>query len=135
MKILKNILMYLAFGLSAILTLPFIFVEFRHFFSFEFLNMNSPFVNGLAYLLRGLYFLLILSLAILSIIFIIKDKKFCIILFSVSLSLFIGALLSLIFYEYYVSLILIFMTLLPLVIISIGFFKKDKKACCFIAKE
>ena len=127
MKTLKNILMYFAFGLTGLLAIPFVFVEFRNFFSFEFINMNSPFVNGLAYFLRGLYFLLILALAVFSILFIAKKKKFCIILFATGVALFIGALLSLLFFEYYVSLILIVVTLIQLVIISVGFFEKEKE--------
>ena len=82
MKTLKNILMYFAFGLTGLLSIPFIFVEFRNFFSFEFANMNSPFINGSAYFLRGLYFLLILALAVFAILFIATKRKFCIILYS-----------------------------------------------------
>ena len=96
--------------------------------------MNNPYVSGLAYLLRAIYFLLILTLAVFSILFIINKKKFCIILFATGVSLFIGALLSLFLYEWYISLIIIFITLVQLIIISIGFFKKEKDTC-LIAKE
>ena len=116
------------------LAVPFIFVEFRNFFSFDFMFTNSPFASGLAYFLRGLYLLLILSLSVFTILFIANKKKICIILFATSASLFMGALLSLLFYEYYISLIIIFITLIQLIIISFGFFKKEKEAC-FIAKE
>ena len=135
MKTLKNILMYFAFGLTGLLSIPFIFVEFRNFFSFEFANMNSPFINGLAYLLRGIYFLLILVQSVFTILFIINKKKICIILFATQASLFIGALLSLLFFEYYISLIIIFVTLIQFTIISFGFFKKEEeKESCPINK-
>ena len=134
MKTLKNILIYIVMGLMGFLAIPFIFVEFRAFFSFDFLYTHNPFVSGLAYLLRGIYFLLIFVQALFTILFIANKKKICIILFATQVSLFIGALLSLLFYEYYISLILIFITLVMLVIISIGFFKKEKQAC-LIAKE
>ena len=134
MKSLKNVLLCIALGLMGFIALPFIFVEFRNFFSFDFIYTNNPFASGLAYFLRGMYFLLILALAVFTILFIINKKKICIILFSTAVSLFVGALLSLIFYEYYISLILIFITLVQLVIISFGFFKKEKEAC-LIAKE
>ena len=129
MKTLKNVLIYIALSLMGLISLPFIFVEFRHFFSFDFLYMHQPFVSGLAYFLRGLYFLLILALAVFTILFTVAKKKYCIILFVTGVALFIGALLSLIFYEYYVSLIIIFVTLVELIIISLGFFKKEKAAC------
>ena len=134
MKTLKNVLLYIAFGLMGFLAIPFMFVEFRAFFSFDFVYTNNPFSSGLAYFLRGLYFLLILVQAVFAILFIANKKKFCIILFATAVSLFIGALLSLLFYEYYISLIIIFITLVELVIISIGFFKKEKEAC-LIVKE
>ena len=134
MKTLKNVLLSIVLALMGAIAVPFIFAEFRNFFSLEFINMNNPVINGLAYLLRGLYFLLILTLSVFTILFITKKKKFCIILFAVSASLFIGALLSLIFFEYYVSLVIIFITLVQLIIISIGFFKKENSAC-LIAKE
>ena len=121
-------------GLMGFLAIPFMFVEFRAFFSFDFMYTHNPFVSGLAYLLRGIYFLLIFVQALFTILFIANKKKICIILFATQVSLFIGALLSLLFYEYYISLILIFITLVMLVIISIGFFKKEKQAC-LIAKE
>ena len=134
MKTLKNVLIYIVMGLMGFLALPFIFVEFRNFFSFDFIYMNNPFASGLAYFLRGIYFLLILVQSVFTILFIVNKKKICIILFATQASLFIGALLSLLFFEYYISLILIFITSVMLVIISIGFFKKEKQAC-LIAKE
>ena len=134
MKSLKNVLLCIALSLMGFIALPFIFVEFRNFFSFDFIYTNNPFASGLAYFLRGMYFFLILALAVFTILFIVNKKKICIILFATAVSLFVGALLSLIFYEYYISLTLIFITLVQLVIISFGFFKKEKEAC-LIAKE
>ena len=134
MKTLKNVLIYIVMGLMGFIAIPFMFAEFRAFFSFDFMYTHNPFVSGLAYLLRGIYFLLIFVQAVFTILFIANKKKICIILFATQVSLFIGALLSLLFYEYYISLILIFVTLVMLVIISIGFFKKEKEAC-LIAKK
>ena len=129
MKTLKKVLLCIVIGLMGFLAIPFIFVEFRNFFSFDFIYTHSPFASGLAYFLRGLYFLLILVQAVMVILFLAHKKKFCIILFATQVSLFIGALLSLLFYEYYVSLILIFITAVMLTIISIGFFKKEQQSC------
>ena len=135
MKTLKNVLIYIVMGLMGFLALPFIFVEFRNFFSFDFLYTNSPFASGLGYSLRGIYFLLILVQSVFTILFIINKKKICIILFATQASLFIGALLSLLFFEYYISLIIIFVTLIQFIIISFGFFKKEEeKESCPINK-
>lgn len=135
MKTLKNILIYIVMGLMGFIAIPFIFVEFRNFFSFDFLYTNSPFASGLGYLLRGIYFLLILVQSVFTILFIVNKKKICIILFAAQASLFIGALLSLLFFEYYISLIIIFVTLIQFIIISFGFFKKEEeKESCPINK-
>lgn len=134
MSNLKKVLLCLVFGVMGLIAVPFLFIELRAFFSFDFVYINNPFVSGLAYLLRGLYFLLIITLSVFAILFIINKKKFCIILFASAVSLFVGALLSLLFYEYYVSLALIVITLVELIIISFGFFKKEKEVC-LIVKE
>lgn len=131
MKTLKNILIYIVMGLMGFIAIPFIFVEFRNFFSFDFIYMNNPFASGLAYFLRGIYFLLIFVQSLFAILFMANKKKFCIILMATQASLVIGALLSLLFCEYYISLINIFVTLVQLIIIAFGFFKKEeiKESC------
>lgn len=127
MKLFKNILLYIYFGLVGIISLPFIFVEARNFFSFEFINMNNSFVNGLIYFNRFIYFLLLLFLAVFTILFIASKRKFCIILFATAVALFIGALFSLKIFETYISLILIALTFFQLAFISIGYFRKEKE--------
>ena len=135
MKTLKNVLLCVVLGLMGFIAIPFIFVEFRNFFSFDFIYTHSPFLSGLAYFLRGIYFLLILTLAVFTILFIVNKKKICIILFATGASLFVGAILSLLFYDWYISLILIFITVIQLTIISFGFFKKEEeKESCPINK-
>jgi hypothetical protein len=126
MKILKKVLLYAFFSLAAIVALPFLFVELRNFFSFEFLNMNNPFLNGLAYFSRVIYFLLFLALPVFAILFMASKRKFCIILFAVAIVMFIGALLSLKLYQSFISLILIGVSFVELALISIGFFSKEK---------
>ena len=128
MKTLKTVLVCLVLGLIGLVSVPFIFVEFRNFFSLDFLYMHNAFTAGLAYFLRGIYFLLILALSVFTILFTIAKKKYCIILFATGASLLVGAVLSFLFYEYYVSLILFFITLIQSIIISYGFFKKDEEA-------
>ena len=130
----KKILHFIFLGLMGLIAVPFMFIEFWNLFSFEFVNTNDPFFTAFSYLSRGMYFFLIFTLSVFTILFIIGKKKFCIILFATGVALFIGALLSLLFYEYYISLIIIFATLVQLIIISIGFFKKEKQAC-FIANK
>ena len=129
MRILKVIPLYLGLAFTSLIATVFAFVELRSLFAGDFLLFNVPFLGALAYFLRGLYFSLIITLCVFIVLFRMHHKKICIILFALAISLFIGALLSLIFYEYFVSLVIIFITLILVVITSIGFFKKEGTAC------
>lgn len=130
MRLVKSILVYLGVAIASLISLVFAFVELRSLFAGDFLILNNPFLGALAYLLRGLYFLLIIALCVFIILFRTHKKKICIILFGAAISLLIGALLSLIFYDYYISLVIIFITLILVAITAIGFFKKEEQSSC-----
>ena len=130
MRLVKSILVYLGLAIASLVALVFAFVELRSLFAGDFLLFNNPFLGALAYLLRGLYFLLIITLCVFIVLFRVHKKKICIILFAAAISLLIGAFLSLIFYDYYVSLVIIFITLILMAITSIGFFKKEEQTSC-----
>ena len=126
MKILKAVLVYLGLTIASLVALVFAFVELRSLFAGDFLLMNSPFLGALAYFLRGLYFLLIITLCVFIVLFRLNHKKICIILFASAITLFIGAFISLVFYDYYVSLVIILITSILVAITAIGFFKKEQ---------
>ena len=107
MKILKAVLTYFGLAIASLIGMLFAFVELRSLFAGDFLLMNSPFLGALGYFLRGLYFLLIITLSVFIVLFRTHNKKICIILLAVAISLLVGALLSLMFYDYYVSLVII----------------------------
>ena len=129
MRILERVLVYLGLTLASIVALLFTFVEWRSLFAGDFLLFNSPFLGALSYFLRGLYFLLILTLCVFIVLFRTHHKKICIILFAGAVSLLVGALLSLFFYDYYVSLVIILVTSILVAITAIGFFKKEEQSC------
>ena len=126
MRILKAALVYLGLAIASLVALVFAFVELRSLFAGDFLLMNSPFLGAFAYLLRGLYFLLIITLCVFIVLFRLNHKKICIILFASAIALFIGAFISLVFYDYYVSLVIILITSILVAITAIGFFKKEQ---------
>ena len=126
MRILKAALVYLGLAIASLVALVFAFVELRSLFAGDFLLMNSPFLGALAYFLRGLYFLLIITLCVFIVLFRLNHKKICIILFASAIALFIGAFISLVFYDYYVSLVIILITSILVAITAIGFFKKEQ---------
>lgn len=129
MKIVKNVLVYVGLGLASIVAFVFMFLEWRSLFAGDHLLFNNAFLGGLAYFLRGLYYLLIIALAVFIVLFRTHNKKICIILFAASISLLIGAFLTLIFYDYFVALVVIVINLIHVVITSIGFFKKEPQEC------
>ena len=129
MRIVKAILVYLGLAIASLVALVFAFVELRSLFAGDFLLMNSPFLSASEYFLRGLYFLLIITLCVFIVLFRVHHKKICIILFAAAISLLVGALLTLIFYEYFVSLVIILITLILVAITSVGFFKKEEESC------
>ena len=129
MRILERVLVYLGLALASIVALLFTFVEWRSLFACDFLLFNNPFLGALSYFLRGLYFLLIITLCVFIVLFRTHHKKICIILFAGAISLLIGAFLTLLFYDYYVSLVIIFVTSILVAITSVGFFGKEKGSC------
>ena len=129
MKIVKNVLVYVGLGLASIVVFVFMFLEWRSLFAGDHLLFNNAFLGGLAYFLRGLYYFLIIALAVFIVLFRTHNKKICIILFAASISLLIGAFLTLIFYDYFVALVVIAINLIHVVITSIGFFKKEAQEC------
>ena len=129
MKILERVLVYLGLALASIVALLFTFVEWRSLFAGDFLLFNSPFLGALSYFLRGLYFLLILTLCVFIVLFRTHHKKICIILFAGAISLLVGAFLTLFFYDYYVSLVIILVTSILVAITAVGFFKKEEQSC------
>ena len=135
MRLVKSILLYAFLGVLSIVALLFAFVELRSLFAGDFRLFNNPFLGGLAYFLRGLYYLLIVTLCVFIVLFRTHHKKYCIILFAVAVSLLIGALLSLMFYDYYISLVIIFVTAILVTIVSIGFFSKKEQQACEVCQK
>ena len=129
MRTFKSVLLYIGLTLISIVASVFAFVELRSLFAGDFRLFNNAFLGGLSYFLRGLYFLLIFTLCVFIVLFRTHHKKICIILFASAVSLLIGALLSLMFYEYYVSLVLILITGILVIITSVGFFGKEECPC------
>ena len=126
MKIVKSILVYIGLVIASLIAIVFGFLQIRSLFAGDYSLMNNSTISFLGYLFRGLYFLSILALSIAIVVFRIKQKKICIILFMSSLALLVGAILSFIHFEYYVSLVVIFVCLILAIITLIGFFKKEE---------
>ena len=124
---MKKALLYILLAITIILSTVFAVIELRTFFAGDYRLFNNTVTGGLAYLSRGLYFLSIDALCIYIILFNVNKKPANIVLFSYSACLFVGALFSLLFYEYYVSLVFILLTAILLTITSVSFFEKKEE--------
>ena len=123
MKLFLNILKYIASSIVGVLSLVFAFIEIRPLFAGDFLLMESPAASFIGYLFRALFFL---------VMFINALKVFLCVLFRRELSLaalifngvlIVGSVLSFLFYEWFIALILVVLNLLMLII---RLFNKNK---------
>ena len=124
MNKLKSILVYSGASLAILVSFIFAFLELRSLFAGDFTLMNSGVAAFFTFLFKGLYFLSIIALAIFIIIFRVKHKEMCLVLFASSIALFIGAFISFAHFEYFVSLLLMLVTSFLVAITALGFFKK-----------
>ena len=124
---LRKILYFVGTGFAALIALVFAFVEIRCLFAGDFTLMNNPASSFFGYMFRGIFYLGILALAIVLIVFKIRGKEINELLFLASIGLFIGSFITFIFYDYYVTLIVIFITLILGFITSINIFYFQRK--------
>lgn len=124
---LRKILYFVGTGFASLIALIFAFVEIRCLFAGDFTLMNNPASSFFGYLFRGLFYLGIIALAVTLIIFKIKNKDINEILFFASIGLFVGSFVTFAFYDYYVTLIVIFITLILGFITSINIFYFQRK--------
>ena len=127
MNKLKSILVFSGAGLAILVSFVFAFLELRSLFAGDFTLMNNSAMSFFSYLFKGLFFLSIIALAVFIIIFKVKNKEMCLVLFSCSIALLVGAFISLIHFEYFVSLLFILITGILVAIVAIGFFKKKEE--------
>ena len=128
MKIVKALLFYLGTIFVSIVSLVFTFIEIRSLFAGDFTLMNSVAVGFISSFSRVTYFLFIIALAISLIVFRIKKKKMCFLLFAVSTVLLICAFITFAFYDYFITLAIIFINSILVAITSLDFFKKEEVA-------
>lgn len=126
---IKRILTFFGVTIASFIALIFTFIELRFIFSLDFMLLSNPVVAFFEYFFKALYFLNIIALSTFIVIFNIKKKKICVILFAMAISLLIGGCLSFIVYDYFISLIILLASIILVIITSFGFFSKENKSC------
>lgn len=116
MRLFRNILAFFALGLSTIVSLAFTFVELRPIFAGDFNLMEDPGLSIAGYLFRAFFYILMVVNAVLIAINIIKGNKLDLFGLIFNAALVTVAFVSLIFYEWYVSLAVILLNVSTLLI-------------------
>ena len=112
----KLVLCYVASSINILIGLVFAFIDIRPLFAGDYKLMESPTLSFVTYLFRAAFFLLIIANAILVIILKVKKQKSNLmgLLFNASI---VGVgLLSILFYDWFVAVLLVVITTLTLVI-------------------
>ena len=105
LKIVFRILFIIGVVIISLIAILFAFIELRSLFSLDFLLFNNPIAGFFAYLSRGLFYLSMLGLTIAIVVLHILKRKIHISLQILSFVIFIGSLLSFIFYDFSIALI------------------------------
>ena len=124
MKKLFAVLKCIGASLVGIIGLVFAFIEIRPLFAIDWKLMEIPAVSFIEYLLRAIFFLFMFINALKVFMCVIQQRGL-----SLSAIIFNGAIVAasavtFLFYEWYISLILVILNSLTLVI---RVFTKDKK--------
>ena len=99
-----KILSYIGLGLVVLIGLVFAFIELRSLFAGDFSLFNNPASAFFRYLFRGLYYLAIVGMAIVTIVTLIRKKETNVYLTVVSASLLISSGFTVIFYQFYFAI-------------------------------
>ena len=124
MSKLRLILEFAGCALAILVGFAFSFLELRSLFAGDFSLMNNAASAFFTLLFKGLYFLGIVALAVAIIVFRIKHKDICFILFMASVGLFIGAFISIFHFEFIFAVVFMAITAILMSITTLGYFRK-----------
>ena len=116
MKI-QRILSFVLLGLAIIIAIAFAFIELRSLFACDFLFMNNQVGAFIAYLSRGLFFLILMGFAICVLIFYLLKIDLASFHYVIAVSLALGSLFSVAFYSSYIYLLIVSFSVIPLIIV------------------
>ena len=125
-SLVSKVLSFIGLGFTILFSLIFAFIELRSLFAGDFVLFNNPAVGFFSYLFRGLFFLGLISLAVVLIIFINKNHEHYLCLLIISGSLFFSSCLGILFYAWFIALIVMVISLIPVVICLINWLKEKQ---------
>ena len=122
----RKVLSLVSLGISLIFALIFSFIEFRALFAGDFTLMNNPAMSFMTYLFRGLFFFSTIVLVVVTAVQILRNKKLNLAYAIIALAIALSSFITFSFYEYYITIVIIFFTDLPLLVIVLNVFRKEE---------
>ena len=117
MKVMRRIIDCFFLALGGLIALVFAFVELRALFAGDFILMNLKGAAFMGYLLRGLFFLIVLGYSICLIIALAKKANLSITHYFVAPIILISSLFSIFFYSTFIYFLVIFIALIPCAVV------------------
>lgn len=117
MRLVGRIISNTLLVITAVIALVFAFIELRSLFACDFLFMNNQVGAFIAYLSRGLFFLILMGFAICVLIFYLLKIDLASFHYVIAVSLALGSLFSVAFYSTYIYLLIVSFSVIPLIIV------------------
>ena len=118
MKVMRRIVDCFFLALGGLIALVLAFIELRALFAGDFLLMNLKGAAFMGYLLRGLFFVIVLGYSICLIVTLAKkDATISISHYFVAPTILIASLFSIFFYSTYIYFLVIFIALIPCAVV------------------
>ena len=126
--LISKILSFIGLGISILFSLVFAFIELRTLFAGDWSLFNSPVLGFFTYFCRSVFFLGVLAVSVCLIMYIVlkEERERYLFTLIVSGGLFIASFMSLLFYVWFIGLLIVFISLIPLVISLLRFLKKKE---------
>lgn len=113
MKLVGRIICTVLLAITMIFSTVFAFVEFRSLIAGDYSLMNSAALGLVTYLLRAIFFVILLSFSLFLMMTYLKNNEMNFNYYFVGVLLLIGSLFSIHFYSTYVYFAVIFIAILP----------------------
>lgn len=113
MKVVGRIICSVLLVISILFSIVFAFIELRSLFAHDYSLFNNAAMGFVAYLFRGLFFVILLAFSLFLLITYLKNNEMNFNYYFVGGSLLVGSLFSIVFYSTYIYFAVILIAFLP----------------------
>lgn len=121
-----KILSFIGLGIAILFSVIFAFIELRTLFAGDWSLFNSSVLGFFSYFFRSVFFLGVLAVSVCLVMYIAlkEEKERYLFILIVSGGLFVSAFMGLLFYTWFIALIIIIVSAIPVVVSLLHFLKK-----------